>query len=221
MSPWMPARSTPNPLASRPGMHRSSPTSTASKLGLSDLLRPALPRALPNAGPGRRRDPGGARELHGADRPRPLGGPAAGAGHRERRMGARAGSGRRTAGTAGVRPVDGHRPMGDGVAQASDGVGIVYAEVDTARVASVRGRSRHLRTGDRRRTDSDGEADNPGQPRITRGNEKEPRPPTRLLMSPPPFRAANQCRYWRTNLAMHITEQRSIEPRDGHFTRPR
>ena len=93
---------------------RSSPTSMASPLGLTicyDLRFPELYRALALAG---RRGPDRPGQFHGADRPRPLGGPAPGAGDRERRLGARAVADRRAARPAGLRPVDGHRPVGHG-----------------------------------------------------------------------------------------------------------
>ena len=54
-----------------------------------DLLRPALPRAVPGPGPCRGEGPDRPGQLHGTDRPGPLGGPAPGPGDRER--GVRAG----------------------------------------------------------------------------------------------------------------------------------
>ena len=79
-----------------------------------DLLRPALPGAVPLARAGRCRDPDGPVRLHRADRARPLGGPPSGAGDRERGVRARAVADRRTARPARLRAVDGHRSVGDG-----------------------------------------------------------------------------------------------------------
>ena len=83
-------------------------------LGLSicyDLRFPELYRALALAGAGVL---GGAGGVHRAHRARPLGGPAAGARDRERRVGDRGGRlrRRRTRGDPGLGALDGRRPVG-------------------------------------------------------------------------------------------------------------
>ena len=79
-----------------------------------DLLRPALPRAVPGARPCRRGGPDGTGELHRADRARPLGGPPPGPRDRERGVRHGAVADRRAARPAGLRAVDDRRPVGDG-----------------------------------------------------------------------------------------------------------
>ena len=118
------------------GGHRWSRRSTGSRVG----LRSATTSASPSCIDARPRRCGGADrtdQLHGANGPRPLGGPAPRQGHRERRVGPGPGR-RRSAGFPAFGRSMVIDPWGTVVAQAPDGVGIVQAEVEPDRVAAVR-----------------------------------------------------------------------------------
>ena len=110
-SPWTTARPTPSRPGSRPAIEAVVASVDGVGLGPVDLLRPALPRAVPRAGRGGReaaRRPGG---VHRAHRARPLGGAPARPGHRERRLGLAAGGCGR--GGPGAIPAWGHSMVVD------------------------------------------------------------------------------------------------------------
>ena len=85
------------------------------RLGMTRLLRCALPASLPRAGAGRRRFPDRAVGVHGADRPGALACAAARAGDRERLLRLRAGAmGRARRRPQELRPLADRRSVGRG-----------------------------------------------------------------------------------------------------------
>ncbi len=119
-----------------------------------DLLRPALPRALPGLRRSRCDGGDGARRLPRAHRPRPLGGAAARAGDREPVLRRRRQPARHAArGLHRVRPLDDRRPVGHRGRAGARRAGSDRRRM-RPRAARARARCRcpRSRTGARRRT---------------------------------------------------------------------
>ena len=119
-----------------------------------DLLRPALPRAVPRPRAGRRRRCWRCPRCSPSARARPLGGAAAGPGDRERGLGHRGRRlRRRRAGRdPGLGPLDGRGPVGPGRRAGGDGARGSCGRRSTSTRSRRRGaRSRRSRTGVPRR----------------------------------------------------------------------
>ena len=125
--------------AYRPGDRRSLAETPWGRLGMTRVLRRALPPSLSRAGPGRRRFPSRAVGLHGADRAGALACAAAGAGDRDRLLRVRAGAmGRACRRPQDLWPLADRRSLGRGAGRGGEATGIITAKIDPAPVAEAR-----------------------------------------------------------------------------------